>query len=210
MINYTKAFSFMFEDKNWIVKVILGAVFCLLSFVLVGIPFLLGYLLELAKNSKEGKEIPLPEWDKLGEKFVRGLIYFIIVFIYSIPGIILSFIPCVKYCFGPLYILALTFVLPYITLKYALTGSFEEVFRFNEIFDFAKKNVNNLIIVLLLSIALQIIASFGVLALGVGGFFTAFWASLAIYYLYGKVYREGEKAEGDRPGPESATPPAVS
>lgn len=210
MINYTKAFSFMFEDKNWVVKIFLGAIFNLLSLVLVGIPFILGYVLELARNSSEGKEIPLPEWDKLGDKFTRGLIYLIILVIYSIPGMILSFIPCVKYCLGPLYFLALMFALPYITLKYAKTGSFEEAFRFNDMFEFVKQNLNNLIMVVLLTIALEIIASFGVLALVVGVFFTCFWASLAVYYLYGKVYREGEKAEGDSSGGESPSQPAVS
>lgn len=210
MINYTRAFSFMFEDKNWVVKIFLGAIFNLLSLVLVGIPFILGYVLELAKNSKEGRETPLPEWDKLGDKFVRGLVYLIIIIIYSIPGIILSFIPCVKYCLGPLYFLALLFILPYITVKYAQTGSFEDVFRFNEVIDFTKKNINNLIVVVLLTIALQIIATFGVLALVVGVFFTAFWADLAIYYLYGKVVKEGEKTEGTQPGAEPDTEPATS
>ena len=193
MQNVGRAFSFMFEDKNWVVKIILGAVFNLLMLVLVGIPFVLGYLLELAKNSSEGKELPLPEWDKLGDKFVRGLIYLVILIIYSIPGMILSFIPCVKFCLGPLYFLALAFVLPYITVKYAQTGSFEEVFRFNEIIDFVKANLNNLVIVVLLSIALVIIALFGMLALVVGVFFAGFWAFLAIAYLYGQVYREGKK-----------------
>jgi hypothetical protein len=70
-------------------------------------------------------------------------------------------------------------------------------------FEFVKQNLNNLIMVVLLSIALQIIASFGALALVVGIFFTSFWASLAIYYLYGKVYREGEEAEADSSGGES-------
>jgi hypothetical protein len=202
MQNVGRAFSFMFEDKDWVVKILLGAVFNLLTLVLVGIPFLFGYLLELAKNSSEGKEIPLPEWDNLGDKFVRGLIYLIIVIIYSIPGIILSAIPCVKYCFGPLYFLALAFVLPYITVKYAQTGNFEEVFRFNQIFDFAKANVSNLIIVVLLTIALEIIATFGTLALIVGIFFTMFWADLAIFYLYGQVYREGQK---EQPAAEPAS-----
>jgi hypothetical protein len=195
MQNVGRVFSFMFEDKNWLVKIILGAVFNLLTLVLIGIPFILGYLLELAKNSSEGKELPLPEWDKLGDKFIRGLIYAIILIIYSIPGTILSFIPCVKYCFGPLYFLALAFVIPYITVKYARTGNFEDVFRFNELFDFVKKNINELIIVVLLTIALEIIACFGILALVVGIFFTAFWADLGIYYLYGQVYRTGERRE---------------
>jgi hypothetical protein len=210
MIDYTRAFSFMFEDKNWIVKIILGAIFNLLMLVLIGIPFIFGYLLELARNSAQGKEIPLPEWDNLGDKFARGLVYTIILIIYSIPGIILSFVPCVKYCLGPLYFVALLFVLPYITLKYAQTGSFEDCFRFNEMIDFVRKNINNLVIVVLLSIALQIIATFGVLALVVGVFFTAFWADLAIYYLYGRVFKAGEEAEGKLTGAEPDTQPSSS
>ncbi len=209
-MNYTRAFSFMFEDKNWMVKIILGAIFNLLTLVLIGIPFIFGYLLELAKNASEGKEIPLPEWDRLGDKFTRGLIYLIIVIIYSIPGIILSFVPCVKYCLGPLYFLALCFVLPYITVKYARTGSFEDVFRFNEIIDFTKKNINNLIIVVLLGIALGIIATFGVLALVVGIFFTMFWADLALYYLYGKVVRAAEETKGESAGAEPEAQPTAS
>jgi hypothetical protein len=209
-MNFSRAFSFMFEDKNWVVKILLGAIFNLLTLVLIGLPFIFGYLLELAKNSREGKEIPLPEWDNLGDKFTRGLIYLIIVIIYSIPGIILSFIPCVKYCLGPLYFLALLFILPYITVKYAETGSFEDVFRFNEIIEFTKKNINNLVMVVLLTIALEIIATFGVLALVVGIFFTMFWADLAIYYLYGKVVREAEKAEGEVAGADTDTSPATT
>jgi hypothetical protein len=202
-MDFTRAFSFMFEDKNWIVKIVLGAIFNLLMLVLVGIPFVLGYLLELAKNASQGKEIPLPEWDNLGEKFTRGLIFLIILIIYSIPGMVLSFVPCVKYCLGPLYFVALLFVTPYITVKYARTGSFEDCFRFNEIIDFTRKNINNLIVVVLLAIALGIIATFGVLALVVGVFFTAFWANLGVYYLYGKVVKAAEEAGGE---PSGATP----
>jgi hypothetical protein len=204
-MDFTRAFSFMFEDKNWIVKIVLGAIFNLLSMVLVGIPFVLGYLLELAKNASEGREIPLPEWDKLGEKFTHGLIFLIIVIIYSVPGWVLSFVPCVKYCLGPLYFVALLFIMPYLTVTYARTRSFEDCFRFNQIIDFTKNNINNLIVVVLLTLALGIIATFGVLALVVGIFFTMFWANLGVYYLYGKVVKagEGSKVEASAAGPNN-------
>jgi hypothetical protein len=210
MINYGRAFSFMFEDKNWVGKMFLGAVFNLFSVILIGIPFVLGYMLELAKNSSQGKEIPLPEWDRLGDKFIRGLIFVVIMIIYCIPAAILHFIPCVGFCLGPLYSLAFLFVLPWITLRYALTGNFEEVFRFNEMFNFIQKNINNLIIVVLLGIALEIIAMFGLLALVIGILFTIFWADLGIFYLYGKLYKEGEKPEGNITGSESSSQPSVS
>jgi len=77
-------------------------------------------------------------------------------------------------------------------------------------FDFVQKNINNLIIVVLLSIALEIIAMFGLLALVIGILFTIFWADLGIFYLYGKVYKEGEKPEGNIAGSESSSQPSVS
>ncbi len=209
-MDYAKSFSYMFEDKEWAGKIFLGAVFNLLSLILIGIPFVLGYLLELAKNASQEKEVPLPQWDNLGDKFIRGLIYLVIIFIYCIPGAILYVVPCVGKCLGPLYSLALAFVLPWITLQYALTGNFEDVFRFNEMFNFLQKNLNGLIIVVLLSIALGIIACFGILALLVGIFFTAFWADLAIYYLYGKVYREGKQEKSSLVASEPSSPKPVS
>jgi hypothetical protein len=210
MIDYSKSFSFMFEDKNWAGKIFLGAVFNLLSLVLIGIPFVLGYLLELAKNASEGKEVPLPQWDKLGEKFMRGLIFLVIIIIYSIPSAILYKLPCSGKCLSPLYSLALLFVLPWITLRYASSGKFEEVFNFKEMFRFVQKNINSLIIVVLLSIALGFLALLGILALVVGIFFTAFWANLAVYYLYGKVCSEEINEKGDIPDSTSELPSAVS
>ena len=86
----------------------------------------------------------------------------------------------------------------------SLASYFEDVFRFNEIIDFVKANLSNLVIVVLLTIALSIIATFGVLALVVGIFFTMFWADLAIFYLYGQVHREGQKEEKATAEPASS------
>ena len=189
MDNIARAFSFMFEDKNWFGKIFIGGLFVVLSLVIVGIPFLCGYLLELARRSSENKETPLPEWDNLGDKFVHGLVYFIILIIYSLPGWILYTIPCVgHFCLAPLWWAIMLFVIPYITVKYALTGDFNCAFQFQQIFEFIKINFTNVFIVVLLSIALAVISTFGLLLLIVGVFFTWFWAKLAIVYLYGKLY----------------------
>ncbi|MCJ7508641.1 MAG: DUF4013 domain-containing protein [candidate division Zixibacteria bacterium] len=196
MNNIGRAFSFMFEDKGWLGKIVIGGLFCLLSLVVVGIPFVFGYMLEMAKRSSENKEIPLPEWDNLGDKFIRGLIYFVILIIYSLPGLILYFIPCIgSFCLGPLWWLVVLFVTPYITVKYSLTGNFGDAFQFNEIVNFIKLNFTNVFIVVLMSIALSVISHFGVLLLVVGIFFAWFWAILGISYLYGQLYSVAQKAE---------------
>ena len=65
MENLGRSFSYMFEDKDWFQKILIGAAFCLLSLVLIGIPFVLGYLLQVARQSSHGQELPLPAWDNL-------------------------------------------------------------------------------------------------------------------------------------------------
>ena len=195
MDNLSRSFSYMFKDKNWIGKFLVGAFFNFCWIVLIGIPFVFGYMLEVAKNSAEGKELPLPEWTNLGEKFGKGLIYFIILLIYLIPGTIMSVIPCVGICLGPLYFLAFLFILPYITVKFSLTGNFNDAFKFSEIFEFVKLNLTNLVVVVLLFIALEVLAWFGLLILIIGVFFTFFWADLAIYHSFGQIYCGAKSTE---------------
>jgi len=127
MNNLGRAFFFMFEDKRWFDKILIGGLFCLLSFVFIGAPFVLGYILEVAKRSSENKEVPLPEWDDLGNKFTRGLVFLIILIIYVLPGSLLSMSEL--FCFSFLWWIAMLFVIPYITVRYSLSGNFADAFE---------------------------------------------------------------------------------
>jgi hypothetical protein len=91
--------------------------------------------------------------------------------------------------------LAFLFILPYITVKFALTGNFNDAFKFSEIFEFVKLNLTNLVVVVLLFIALEVLAWFGLLILIIGVFFTFFWADLAIYHSFGQIYRGAKSTE---------------
>ena len=80
-----KAFTFVFDDEDWITKVLVGALFVLASMVLVGIPFLIGYSIALMRNVMRGDDKPLPAWDELGEKFKEGILLVLIFLVWSIP-----------------------------------------------------------------------------------------------------------------------------
>ncbi|MBD3232274.1 MAG: DUF4013 domain-containing protein [candidate division Zixibacteria bacterium] len=189
MDNIGRAFTFMFEDKAWPGKFVLGAVFALLSCVVIGIPFLLGYLLELTRNAYENKEIPLPEWDNLTEKLNKGLMFFIVLIIYSIPGLLFYNLPCLGACIGGIYGIAVALIIPYLMANFALTNDFKAAFDFQKIIDFTKDNISDVLVVVLLSLGMQIIASLGLIILVIGWFFTVFWAALGKAYLIGKLYR---------------------
>ncbi|MCL5958163.1 MAG: DUF4013 domain-containing protein [Chloroflexi bacterium] len=89
MRDLAKAFTYMFEDENWVAKMLLGSVFVLLSFMLIGIPFLVGYSVETLQNVMAGRTRPLPEWTDLGDKFVKGLFLGLALLIWAIPVLLL-------------------------------------------------------------------------------------------------------------------------
>jgi hypothetical protein len=72
-LDFGRAFKVVFEDPGWIKKVLIGGVFVLLSAILIGIPFVLGYFGRATRNVAAGVAQPLPEWDDMGGLFSEGL-----------------------------------------------------------------------------------------------------------------------------------------
>ncbi len=192
MPDLAKSFTYMFEDKNWLSKMLVGAAFMLLSGIIIGIPFLAGYVVVAIKRAYDDEEVPLPEWDNFGDLFGKGIVAFVIVVLLCIPAFILSFVPC-----GGLltvfYTLLAMLVFPILIARYAVTNDLNSVFEFNEIIELLRDNIANLAAVLIMWIIFSIIAVLGVLAIGIGFLFTSFWANLGLAYLYGKVYQEAMK-----------------
>ena len=72
-IDLGRCFTFVTEDPEWVTKILVGGLFTLLSAVLVGIPFVLGYWGRTLNNAAGGQPRPLPAWDDLGGIFSDGL-----------------------------------------------------------------------------------------------------------------------------------------
>lgn len=72
-VDFGRCFTFVTEDPEWIKKVLIGGAFALLSAILIGIPFVLGYFGRTLRNVAAGAPRPLPEWDDLGGLFGEGL-----------------------------------------------------------------------------------------------------------------------------------------
>jgi len=205
-----RAFTYVFEDEDWVKKVLIGGVVNLIP--IVGFFFTAGYMLETLKNVMEGRSLPLPEWDDWGGKFMKGLMVFIIGLIYSLPLIIIVcclmvgvsafasqgedvanrmisvIMPCVQ-CVNLLYSIALMVFLPAILAKYAETEELGAAFRFGEIFSLVKDNIGTYLLVLVINLLAGVITNLGVLACGVGVLFTMFYAMLVNAYAYGQAYR---------------------
>jgi len=204
-----KAFTYVFEDEDWVKKVLIGGVINLIP--IVGLLFTSGYMLETLKNVMEGHPLPLPEWDDWGGKFMKGLMAAIIGLVYTLPVIVLTLcftgvivvtgqnedtanavvsiaMSCIQ-CVNLLYVLAVMVVSPAILSKYAEDWELGAAFRFGEIFSLIKDNIGTYLLVLVITLLAGIIGNLGGIACGVGALFTMFYAMLVNGYAYGEAYR---------------------
>lgn len=192
-IDWGKGFTILFEDKEWVGKTLIGGIFILLSLVLIGIPFVLGYILEFVRNVIERKSPVLPEWDNMGDKFTKGLVFLVIVIIFAlIFGVvigILALIPCLGWIAAGIVSVIFYFVYPFLVCEYAVTNNFSSVFNFQRMFNFIGNQVVNLIVAIILSIVIGIMGSFGLILLIIGVIFTFFWAIIGSNYFFAEVYR---------------------
>ncbi len=199
MDNLGRAFNFMFEDPEWLQKILIGGCFVLLCCILIGVPFVLGYMLLVVKNTAEGRPLPLPRWDNLGEKFTSGLMFFIVILLWTIPlaviYFILIFIPCIGWLAIAAINILVALIRPYIAARFALSGNISDAFDFPGIIAFFSQNVVNLLLVFVMSIVFMVLAGLGIIALGVGILFTLFWAYLGMAFLAGELYRVGQKGK---------------
>lgn len=83
-----RSISFIFEDRSWIVKMIIFGVLFLVP--IIGWLMIGGYLLRLLANVINGESSPLPEWNNWGGDLAGGLKAFVVGLIWSIPSAILQ------------------------------------------------------------------------------------------------------------------------
>jgi hypothetical protein len=83
-IDFGRCFTFLTEDPEWVVKILVGGLFTLLSAALVGLPFVLGYWGRTLRNVAAGQDRPLPAWDDLGRLFGDGLRLLGVYLVYAV------------------------------------------------------------------------------------------------------------------------------
>lgn len=94
-----KSFTFVFEDEDWIAKILIAAAILLIgilfSWVLLipliaALALLGGYGIEIMRRVMRGQSQLLPEWDNWGELIADGLKVLVIGIVYALPFIIIS------------------------------------------------------------------------------------------------------------------------
>ncbi len=210
-----KAFTFVTDDENWIMKLVIGGVIMLVPIVnFAGF----GYMAEVVRRVMDDDPDVLPDWGEFGQFFADGLKLFVGFFIYALPMVLVA---CVMGIIGGatgalgenmdadtlggamaivmlgleciMFVLALipSVLAPAILARFAEERTIGSMLRFGEVIGFATANLGSYIVVLLIAgVAMYIIAPLGIIACGIGVIFTAWWAYLVFAHLTGQLARQ--------------------
>lgn len=225
MKNIGEAFSFPFRDPNWVSKFIIGAVFGLLSLLMIGIPVLYGYYIELCQRVRRKEQYPLPEWNDVGVKFVLGFKYCVALVVYCLP-VFLALIPALFFIIiaaiggsetggmmgGTLfmglifffiipYSLIITLLTPVITVEFSERGSITDALRIGGVLRTFRAQWQDVLVAALISLGVGTLSGIGLILLIIGVFLTDFYAKLITFHLYGQI---GQLIDESRPARVSA------
>jgi Protein of unknown function (DUF4013) len=207
-----KAFSLPFKDPSWASKFVIAGLFMLLCLLGIGIPVIVGYLIQVTQRVIRHEEPALPEWSDIGVKFVLGFKYCVVYLIYLIP-VFLLVIPVIGlavatsttdapemvgvlsiiYIFGftllviP-YSLLLTAIFPIVAYRFALREKISDAIDLGKIFRDFRVNWQNTAVVALIAIGIQSFAFIGILFFLIGVFFTVFYVYLVSAAMHGLLY----------------------
>jgi hypothetical protein len=214
ILDVGKALGFPFEDKDWIVKILIGGILLLIpivNFIVFGYAFKV-----LQKAAREGV-YEFPAWGDWVSLFGQGFFVFLVGLVYFlVPGILYaigavfiggSILAGAGHSYGALPLvgmgilflalggvigLVISLIVPMAMTVYAATGEFGQAFNFGGIFSRISSNAGNYVVAILiyigLGIVLGIVSKIPLLGLIID-IFAGFYVAVVMSYLFGSVYR---------------------
>ena len=212
-MDFGKAFSYQFEDQDWIKKILIAAVIPLIP--IIGSLVAAGWGIEITKRVIRHEPLPLADWNDFGGYLGKGFKMVVIGIVYALPLIIVGICPTVLLtvpysdggsndtlmyiayaataCFGLIFFLygiLLAFLIPAAIGRFAETDQMGAAFKFREVFALVKAAPMAYLMVILGTILSSFVASLGSIACGVGALATAAYATSINAHLQGQAYLE--------------------
>jgi len=217
-MDFGKAFSFVFEDEDWIKKIGVGGLISLIP--IIGVFLVLGWGVEVIKRVIGDDAEILPDWIDFGGYLIRGFLVFLVVFVYLLPVILVQscgsglpfltdsynqealttamwLVTACFTCLSVLYSIVAYLVLPAAIANYAATDDIGAAFKLGEIFKMVRDNIGTYAMVLLGGIVAGLIASLGTIACLIGVLFTSVYSFAVNGHLWGQAYKISKGAVSD-------------
>ncbi|HUR79532.1 MAG TPA: DUF4013 domain-containing protein [Thermoanaerobaculia bacterium] len=215
--DFAKPFTYVFDDPDWLNRILIGGLFYLAGFFIVGWFFILGYVARLTRNIIAGLERPLPDWENLGDYFNEGLRLFGVTICYTLPVIIIAMAMVfpsmlleamdndgaraaggiLSGCLGCLIVpmvFAMIFFMPASLLFAMVEQRFGAAFEFRRIWPFIKQNIGNYMLAIIVYLVARTLGGVGTFLLCIGVIFTGFWSFLITAHGFAQVYRLATQA----------------
>lgn len=211
-----KAFSYQFEDPDWMKKIGIAAAITLIP--IVGAIVVSGWGVEIARRVIRSEPYPLPEWDDFMGYLVKGLKLIVISLVYLLPVILVSvcssgliavasdqgeeviitIASIVSICFTCLIVIygvLAGLVLPAAIGKFAATDELSAAFRFREVIGMVRAQPMVFVMVLLGGFIASLVAGAGSILCVIGVLFTVPFATSINGHLWGQAYLEAGQGQ---------------
>ncbi len=211
-MDFAKAFTFVFEDPDWLKKLLLNALLLLIP--VVGLIYVLGWSLEVGRRvARNDTPVLLPDIE-FGRYLGLGFKAVVVSLVYSLPVFVMVFpmviLPSLAYqgdlrgagqtllmlvnfccsCLIMLYSLLIGVLLPAAYMRMAMQERLGAGLEFGQVLGLVKAAPGAYLMVLLGIIVSGLAASLvGSLLCGIGVIFTAVYAYAVMGHFYGQAYR---------------------
>ena len=207
-MDVNKAVRFVMDDKQWISKLLIGAVMSVLGLLILPALILQGYLVKIIRHVMNGNWDSLPEWDNWGDLLKDGFFVTVAQVVYTLPFILLIIIGgaatggianlmgsddlaaimatgggLLLLCLAVLFAVALLFLTPAILIQYAIKDDLSACFRFGEVFDIIRNHMSDILVAFVVTLVAAFVISIliGILSLiPCLGWIAAFLIGLAV------------------------------
>jgi hypothetical protein len=210
MINFGKAFTFIFDDERWFDKLVVPVLVSLIP--IIGAMALTGYVLRTIKNVIQNEVDPLPDF-QFGEDLERGFRFFLVGLVYSLPMMLVvglmtiplftlnnnesvSALGVIVLILGGLMLLAyglfLMLIQPISMANFAVKDTFASGFELRNFFKRLGNNFTAWLLVIAGMVLASIISPMGTIVFGLGAFITTAYSQLMVAHLTGQAYVASE------------------
>ena len=211
-----KAFTFVFEDEDWIAKIFIGAAILAVSLVfsflliplILGMALLSGYMVAVMRRVLNGQVDGLPQWENWGDLLIDGIKMWVIGVVYSLPiliawicmmvpmavlgnsdaEVLVTILIMLFGCIIILYSIVLAIVIPAAIAFWVASDDLGAAFRFGDILAFVRENLSTYLVTLIMSWVASLIGGLGVVVCGLGMLATLPYAYVVTGHLYGQAY----------------------
>ncbi|MCK9245775.1 MAG: DUF4013 domain-containing protein [Anaerolineaceae bacterium] len=211
MMNFGKAFTYIFEDERWFDKLLTPLLVSLIP--VIGTFALTGYTLRTLKNVAQNELRPLPEFD-FGQDLGRGFRYFLVELVYALPILLLLgimvipmfmiensdsamglggvLIMVISIAVMVAYSLFLAIIQPIAMANFAVKDSFASAFEWGNFFKRLGNNFGAWLLVFAGVILTGFIAPLGMVIFVIGVVITSAYSQLMVAHLAGQAYAASE------------------